>query len=81
MRILGESRSRQQGDDYACLDEFPLHACSYTRFVAATRLGRAPEVYALLLEHVPPQAVPVGAGNVGDAAVLLEELVGQLEHG
>jgi len=38
-RILGESRSRQQGEDYACLDEFPLHACSYTSFVAAIRLG------------------------------------------
>src|SRR5215470_12517746 len=34
-----------------------------------------------LVLGVAPDAVPVGAARVGDAAVLLEELVRHLEHG
>ena len=36
-------------------------------------IGRAPILEAgLILEHVAPNAVPVGAGYVGDAAVCLD---------
>src|SRR5262249_1533604 len=34
----------------------------------------------LLLVHPPPHALPVLAIGAGDAAVALEELVGELEH-
>ena len=34
----------------------------------------------LILEHVAPNAVPVGTRYVGDATVRLEEFVGHLEY-
>src|SRR5580698_71392 len=34
-----------------------------------------------LLEHVPPKFVPIGAGNVRHAAVLLKEFIWHLKHG
>src|SRR5262249_34942762 len=43
--------------------------------------SRLTEETGLLLQGVAPDAVPVLAGGVGDAAVGLEELVGHLEDG
>src|ERR1700684_540386 len=35
----------------------------------------------LLLEDMPPEAIPIGPGNVGHAAVGIEEFVRRLKHG
>src|SRR5262249_24272592 len=47
-------------------------------FIAPISLPFADDIS--VLEHVSPKLVPVGAGNVGHATILLEEFVRHLEH-
>src|ERR1700741_22654 len=53
-----------------------------TPVIMGSRLrGNDRGICCSLLQRVAPDAVPVLAGGVGDAAVGLEETVGHLEHG